>query len=407
MKERIKTLLLDANGYGWKAIAADTVLQGILKLSDTVTFPSTFDRVPIVSTIAKAFRHRYETLSYVNDWREALCSSRQLEVEVCNINNLMAYHSRKKAIADYPLVIILHAAAGDSMSLLLKTAHWFQKRRGILVVFIGNEYDLLAEKITFLRSVEADYVCSQLPIDTARWLYAECGSSRVLTMPHALNPNLYHHRRQIKRSIDIGFRGAFYYGFIGDVERNTLVRFFQDRGADLGLMCDVRAGNIPRFDWARFLNQCKGTVGAEAGSYYLDRKGKIIADAKAYLFRHRGVSFEELFHLFFKSPQVEYRSGKSISSRHFEPIGTKTCQILLEGNYNGIFQSDVDYISLKKDLSNIHEAIDMFRDTAYRKEMADRAYEYAMSEHTYGHRVKGLMKAVINNHGSNTRFISG
>lgn len=404
MQERIKTLLLEANGYGWKAIAADTVLRGILKISDTFTLPSIFERVPIASTVAKAFRQHYETLSYVNDWRDALCSSRQLEVEVCNINNLIAYHSRKKAIADYPLVIILHSAAGNSMSLLLKTVHWFQKRRGTLVVFFGNEYDLMAEKMSFLRSVEAEYVCSQLPLDTACWLYAECDPTRILSMPHALNPNLYYPRQQTQRSIDIGFRGAFYYGFIGDVERNTLLRLFQDRGNDLGLVCDVRAGNIPRFDWARFLNQCKGTVGAEAGSYYLDRKGKIIADAKAYLRKHRGVSFEELFHLFFESPQVEYRSGKSISSRHFEPIGTKTCQILLEGNYNGILRPNVDYISVKKDLSNIHEAVEMFKDPDYMKAMVERAYKYAMSEHTYRHRVEGLLKTVTNNHLPNTRF---
>ena len=255
-------------------------------------------------------------------------------------------------------------------------------------------------------AVEGEYVCSQLPTNTACWLYAECDPTRILSMPHALNPNLYYPRQQIQRSIDIGFRGPYYYGFIGDVERNTLLRLFKDQGNDLGLVCDVRAGNIPRFAWARFLNQCKGTVGAEAGSYYLDRKGKIIADAKAYCRKHRGVSFEELFHRFFESPQVEFRSGKSISSRHFEPIGTKTCQILLDGNYNGILQSNVDYISIKKDLSNIHEAIEIFKDADYRKAMVERAYKYVMSEHTYRHRVEELLKAVTNNHVPHTRFIS-
>ena len=37
------------------------------------------------------------------------------------------------------------------MSLLLRYAHHFDRRRAPLVVFLGNEYDLLDEKIGFIR----------------------------------------------------------------------------------------------------------------------------------------------------------------------------------------------------------------------------------------------------------------
>ena len=43
-------------------------------------------------------------------------------------------------------------------------------------------------------------------------------------------------------------------------------------------------------------------------------------------------------------------------------IGTKTIQILIEGNYNGYFKPDIHYIPLKKDLSNFDEAIEKFND---------------------------------------------
>jgi hypothetical protein len=394
MKERIKTLVLDSNGAGWKSIAADTVLRGILKISDGFALPHAFDRIPVMSEVALLFKQRYERLSYVIDWREALCAEPELEVEVCNINNLIEYQQRREAISTYPLIIILHSAAGDSMSLLLKTAHWFHRRRGKLVVFIGNEYDLMGEKFDFLRSVEADYVCSQLPFESARWLYSECHPTQVLAMPHALNTNIYYPESRFRRPLDIGFIGSIYPYFLGDIERTILIRFFEMRAAEYGLKCEVHIGNIPQHEWGQFLNTCKGIIGAESGSYYLDRRGQIIAQAKAYLQTHLEATFDEVFNRFFQSSQVEYVSGKCISSRHFEPIGTKTCQILLEGDYNGILKADEHYICVKKNLSNVDDAVRQFKDESYRNEMVKRTYEYVMDQHTYRHRIKALLKAV-------------
>jgi hypothetical protein len=213
-------------------------------------------------------------------------------------------------------------------------------------------------------------------------------------MPHALNARLYHTDLRFRRTLDIGFIGSIYPYFMGDVERTILINFFRKRGAECGLRCEVRTGNIPRREWAQFLNTCKGTIGAESGSYYLDRRGQIIAQAKAYLRTHPGATFEEVFDRFFQCPRVEYISGKCISSRHFEPIGTKTCQILFEGHYNGILKADEHYICVKKDLSNIDDAVQQFKDEAHRTEMVERTYEYVMDQHTYQHRIKALLKTI-------------
>ncbi len=395
MKERLKTLVIDSNGAGWKYVLVDTVLRGVLrlKINDSI-LPTRFRRHLLARRL---LGERYEHLSYVFDWREALCAAPELDVEVCrNINNLVEYRRWRDAIASYPLVIVLHSAAGDSMSLLLKTAHWFQRRRGKLVVFIGNEYDLMVEKFSFLRATGADFACSQLPIEAARWVYADCRPTQILEMPHALNPRIYYPEPRARRSLDIGFCGDIYYYFVGDIERTALIQFFQQHSAEFGLVSELRLNRrMPRLEWARFLNTCKGTIGAESGSYYLDRQGQIIRRAKAYLKRHPRSTFEELFERIFRSLQIEYVSGKSISSRHFEPIGTKTCQLLLDGHYNGILRADEHYIGVKKDLSNIDEAIRRFKDEAYRTAMVERTYEYVMDEHTYQHRVHGLMKAVM------------
>lgn len=395
MKDRIKTLILSGNGAGWLPIASDTFLRGLLRIKYSLTSPPPLKKIPLLNKIIKQLRSRNEALSYAIDWHDALSETPELDTETCNINNLVDYWQKRKAIETYPLIIILHSAAGDDMSLLLKTAHWYQRRRGKLVMFVGNEYDLMAEKISFIRSVEADYICSQLPVETANWLYSECSASQILPMPHALNPKLYRPvMDQQRRNIDIGFIGAFYSYFIGDIERNGLIQFFQDSGNEFDLKCDIRTGNIPRKEWASFLNSCKGIVGAESGTYYLDKKGQLISNARKYIKEHPHTTFDEVFERFFRNPEVEYISGKAISSRHFEPIGTKTCQILLEGYYNGILKPDEHYIRVKKDLSNISDAINRFKDYSCRKEIVDKTFQYAMDEHTYRHRVKALIKAI-------------
>ena len=343
----------------------------------------------------RQLRQRYEALSYVIDWKEAFCEASELDVEVCNINNLVEYFHRLRSIREYRLIIILHSAAGDNMSILLRTVEWFNRRRGKLVVFIANEYSLMVEKVSFIRLVKADYVCSQLTLEPARWLYAECTHSKVLSMPHALNPKLYFPNSNSKRNIDIGFIGTLYHNIIGDKERTNLVYFFERHGADLGLICNIRTQNVSRYEWSQFLNNCKGIIGAESGTYYLDRDGKVMVAAEAYLKVHPEASFEEVFENIFKD-RTGYISGKMISSRHFEPIGTKTCQILLEGDYNGILLPDEHYISVKKDLSNIDNVVQRFKDEDYRRRMVERTYEYVMSGHTYQHRIKALLKVVVN-----------
>jgi len=328
------------------------------------------------------------------DWREAVCQSSDLNVTVCNINNLIDYARIRRRIKDYDLIIILHSAAGDDLSILLKTSRWFANRRGKLVAFIGNEYDLMSQKIDLLLQLRADYICSQLPLKAAQWIYSECQNTKILEMPHALNPTVYQVDPGAFRAKDVGFRGAIYPYFIGDIERNKLVEFFCLNANALNLNCDIENYKMHRTEWARFLNTCKGIIGAEAGTYFLDHKGQAVTSAKRYLRKHPKTSFEELYHRYFE-PLTDYMSGKAISSRHFEPIGTKTCQLLLEGEYNGILKADQHYICIKNDLSNIDDVVRRFKDADYRRKIVEDTYQYVMDSHTYHHRVAKLIKAVL------------
>jgi hypothetical protein len=389
---KIRTLIFEASGTGWVSISFNTIFKGIFKVSERATLPKIVHK-NISSIFYKHLRGSYEALSYVRDWRDAFLKSKKLRITLCNINNLIEYKKCLKEIHQYDLIVILHSATGDSMYLLSKYAKWFENRKYKLAVFIGNEYGLMREKIKFLNLSKADYICSQLPLRSARSLYSQC-SAEILAMPHALNPNLYFPHPGVVKAIDIGFIGALYPIYIGDTERNDMILAFYENAERFKLKCEFLFNNIPRKQWAEFLNKCTSIVGGESGTYYLDTEGKLISQAEKYCRKKPNATFKDVYDRFFKNSKIKYFSGKAISSRHFEPIGTKTCQILLEGYYNGILRPEEHYISVRKDLSNIDEAIEKFKDEGYRKNIVEQVYEYVIENHTYEHRVDELIKII-------------
>ena len=111
--------------------------------------------------------------------------------------------------------------------------------------------------------------------------------------------------------------------------------------------------------------------------------------------RHPDASLNELINEVYSCTDVEYISGKGISSRHFEPMGTKTCQILLEGRYCDLIKPGVHYLSVKPDFSNFSEVIKEFCDEERRREITEHAYEHVMNAHTYRHRIVNLVEAFL------------
>ena len=76
---------------------------------------------------------------------------------------------------------------------------------------IGAARRSLDEKIGFIRDVEPEFVCSQLSIAAARALYQECEGTRILELPHALNPKQYFPVPNMPRQVDIGFSARNVY----------------------------------------------------------------------------------------------------------------------------------------------------------------------------------------------------
>ena len=338
-------------------------------------------------------RNAYTSLSYVNDWLDAFRRSPELDARCFNIVNLFEWPAALRLIRTAPLVVVLHSAAGDELSLVSRLADALAKRRGRLLLFFGNEYTLMPQKIQLAQRTGADFIASQLPPAAAAWLYAECGATHVLHAPAALNSARYFSLGR-PRDVDIGFRGDIYPYFIGDDERTRILEFFRLNARDFGLSADIEYSRIAGAQWNEFLNRCSGIVGAEAGTRFLERDDRTARGVAEYLARSPGASFEEIRARFFD----DYRgavSGKAISSRHFEAIGTRTCQLLLEGEYNGVLEADVHYLSVKRDFSNVREVVDRFKNPTERQRLTEAAFAHVMENHTYDRRVIDLLARVM------------
>ncbi len=243
--------------------------------------------------------------------------------------------------------------------------------------------------------------------------------------------------------MDIGFRGARYLPHVGDDERNRIIDFFASAGAAgaanapdaaiarlTALTLDVRTNvSYGRKGWSAFLNRCRATIGAESGSVYLTRDDDILSRTESEL----GVSSRDLrvrarlrpVHRYLPrpvknalrrgadrlvgrggagetiaapapvmapgptaTPRVGAVSGKCVSSRHFDAIGTETCQILFPGRYNDLLEPDRHYLRLETDFSNLGDVLDRFGDPVARRTLVEGAREWALDGQTYAHRVR-------------------
>jgi hypothetical protein len=383
--------------------------------------------------------------SFYDDWKDAFARSSTFRTTVRNILNRSTRRQISREIGDYELIVVLHSCTGETLDYVKDLVPPLDSRRGKLVAFIGNEFNLpwnpLRDKIAWLSRVRPDIVATQLLAEAGEWLYAETGC-RVISLPHALNPDVFRPVvPQSKRTIDLGGRSWHYVVYVGDNDRSRIYDFFINKQFEPPLIVDF--STVHRFDrngWAAFLNRCKATAATEAGSWYLERD-----DATAFAIRdyiaggNRSVAvrvgsplsrlarrlpyaakvvlrklaragfvdyealsaerldFAEIYGRFFAGRKKAPVYSKCISSRHFDAIGCKTLQIMFPGRYGDILRADEHYVALNQDFSNIDEVLDLLRDVAARQRIVDRTYDYVMSEHTYKHRLQHLERALEEN----------
>ena len=113
-----------------------------------------------------------------------------------------------------------------------------------------------------------------------------------------------------------------------------------------------------------------------------DNDGAIWFKGNDYIAKHPDASFEQIEEACFKGKDGKF-DLKALSPRHLEACLTETCQVLIEGNYNGILKPDVHYIPVKPDFSNLEEVFSKMQNTELTKYLVANAYNDIVLSNKY------------------------
>ncbi|TFH09999.1 MAG: hypothetical protein E4H08_04575 [Candidatus Atribacteria bacterium] len=202
-------------------------------------------------------------------------------------------------------------------------------------------------------------------------------------------------RSESARTVDIGYRGRELLPYMGQAarEKTWIAQEFKRQAAVAApdLVLDIETKEFKRLygkDWYRFLGNCKGSLGVEAGVSVFDLDGEVY---DAYLelsaaFPEAGFDsmVERLGPVMARwEDRIFYRT---ISPRHFEAAAFGICQILFEGSYSGILEPGRHYIPLKKDFSNFDDVMNVFRSGSARRELVQSARRELIHSDDYTYR---------------------
>lgn len=265
--------------------------------------------------------------------------------------------------------------------------------------------DMLCELI---RDAQIDWVLSCAYASEWSKIYAEVPEkTKILTVltgyldEGTVRRVSAFHKPMQDRKTDIAYRAwraPFWLGEHGTlkVKVGEIVR---DAALNLGLRCDISlddAATILGDDWLKFMADARATVGVEGGASVLDHDGSLKSLVEAYCAANPDADFEAVRKACFAARDHELDLA-CLSPRHLEAAMTKTAQILIEGDYNGILQKDVHYLPLKPDFSNLSEILERLKDESALNTMVERAHKDVVQSNLYTYRgfVEGLERDII------------
>ena len=195
------------------------------------------------------------------------------------------------------------------------------------------------------------------------------------------------------RTIDLCYRGSLQPISFGRLafEKWYIGQSIDESDVTNGLRKDISSRWEDRKngkEWYNFLTSSRATLGVESGSNIFDFDGHVSRRCEEYISSNpqSAVYSRDFYEKINRDILSEYEGNvryAQVSPRHFEAAATKTLQIMYEGEYSGIFQPDLHYFSLRRDLSNLAEAVDLIRDSARATRIVTAAYEEIIMSDDY------------------------
>jgi hypothetical protein len=346
------------------------------------------------------------TFSYQQAWPRHFAAHPRFQVTPLDLGRAGLGHRLVAALAVRrwrgDAIVLLHSVFSNSQNLGGRLFDAVAGRREPKAFFIGNEYKSMPEKMQFAETLGIALLVSQSSSPAVHALYSGRLGCAVTGIPNTgLDTGMFAPTCPAAgRPIDLGYRADVSPAYLGHNERVEIAEYFRDHASRWGLTVDVSLDREARFDergWAGFLNRCKGQLGTEAGGDYFELTDCTRMAVNDYQVQHPDASLVEIRDRFFRN----YRNAiplRVMSGRHVEAAGTRTVQILFDGRYDGYLNPDEHYIPLKKDFSNVDDAVRKFVDRPYAERIADNAYHLARQELRYDvliNRFSDALSAVV------------
>jgi hypothetical protein len=275
-----------------------------------------------------------------------------------------------------------------------------------------DEHHWCRKRFVFIDDYGIDCVYTMLEPPYAEQVYGErTRASKIISaLPGYVGPEIMRDARrfakpQEKRTIDIGYRGRPMPPYMGRgaQEKYEIGRRFAELGADNGLRLDIGLEEEDRLygqQWPRFLGECVGTLGVESGVSCFDLEDEVRLEYERLISAGEEAGIERLERgaLGRWDWNIPYRT---VSPRHFEAAAFEVCQVQFEGRYSGLMEPMRHYIPLRKDFSNLDEAIERFKDASLRRDLVANARRDLIDSgaHTYERFIRESFDPVLDEAG--------
>ncbi len=266
---------------------------------------------------------------------------------------------------------------------------------GLKIPLLQDEYLYFLRHRENLASFGIDGIVTAVPPQGWNTVFADvfAGLPKLHALTGYIDDSLasrFSSRRPLQdRKWQIGYRGRIMRPIFGKLahEKYEIGLAMKRLCLERGVAADIEVEENKRIyasAWPEFIRNCQVMLGTESGSNVFDFTGEISRCIEKYQQRHPDADFWEI-HAACIGDEDGIVQTNQISPRIFESICLGTGHILFEGEYSGIIQPWRHYIPLKKDYSNLDEALDALRDLQFVENMIERSYQDVVAGGQYSY----------------------
>jgi hypothetical protein len=187
-----------------------------------------------------------------------------------------------------------------------------------------------------------------------------------------------------RRPLDLAYRAQALsprFGRLGQLKQ-TVADLVAPPARAAGLRVDVSTDlrdAVLGDRWFPFVASARAVLGSESGASAIDFRGELAAAE-----RERADATFADFDAAMPAGWDERLPG-SVGPRHLEAAAARTCQVLVEGAYDGVLEPEVHFIPVRADGSNAGEVVERLADAELVEATATRAYSDLVLSGRYGY----------------------